>query len=233
MRTLSSFTWTSQLVRQDTPNQGSLSNGRGHLTADGDPTNNPPRIGGFRKWRLRRRNEGGATIVEFAIVLPLLILLMVGIMEIGLAFYDYLTIERATLEGVRTAAFTGTSRDADCAAVRNVVAAFPDGFVDRIDRIEIYKADANGDQLPGFTNIWRYNGGGPPRDCVTSWNVTELWPATSRQTVAGTSPGFPPLDIIGVRIRLDRRWITNFPPFTGTYRIDEHSILRMEPEVYE
>jgi Flp pilus assembly protein TadG len=34
-------------------------------------------------------------------VLPLLVLLMVGIMEVGVAFYDYLTIERATLEVTR------------------------------------------------------------------------------------------------------------------------------------
>jgi hypothetical protein len=178
------------------------------------------------------REESGATIVEFAVVLPLLILLMVGIMEVGVAFYDYLTIERATLEGARTAAFTGTVVDADCATVTSVVKALPSGFLDRVDRIEIYKADSNGDQLPGATNVWRHNGGADPEDCETGWTVAELWPATSRQTVAGTSPGAPPLDIIGIRIRMDRNWITGLPPFTGSYRIDEHSILRMEPEAY-
>lgn len=180
-----------------------------------------------------RQRDSGATLVEFAIVMPLLLLLMIGIMEVGVAFYEYLTIERATLEGVRTASFTGTTMDADCSTITNVVGALPGGFVDRIDRVEIFKADANGDQLPGATNIWRYTAGTDPLDCAAGWNTTELWPATSRQTIAGTSPGFPPLDIIGVRIRLDREWISNLPPFTGTYRIDEHSILRMEPEAYE
>ena len=70
-----------------------------------------------------RKRDSGATLVEFAIVMPLLLLLMIGIMEVGVAFYEYLTIERATLEGVRTAAFTGTTKDADCAAIRNAVAA--------------------------------------------------------------------------------------------------------------
>lgn len=157
---------------------------------------------------------------------------MVGIMEVGVAFYDYLTIERATLEGARTAAFTGTAVNADCATVHSVVNALPAGFLDRVDRIEIYQADSNGDQLPGATNVWRYNGGTDPKDCDAGWTVAELWPATSRQTVAGTSAGAPPLDIIGIRIRMDRNWITSLPPFTGSYRIDEHSILRMEPEAY-
>jgi hypothetical protein len=177
--------------------------------------------------------DDGATVVEFAVLLPLLVLLMVGIMEVGVAFYEYLTIERATIEGARTAAFTGTVVGADCATIDSVVDALPGGFLDRIDRVEIYKADANGDQLPGATNVWRYNSGGDPADCESGWTVNELWPATSRQTVAGTSPGAPPLDIIGIRIRMDRDWITNLPPFTGSYRIDEHSILRMEPEAYE
>jgi hypothetical protein len=179
---------------------------------------------------LRERNERGATIVEFAIVMPLLVLMMVGIMEIGVAFYDYLTIERATLEGVRTVSFTGTDPTADCAAVNNIVSELPGGFLDRIDRIEIYKADAAGNQLLASTNTWRYNGGADPLDCALSWIVVEQWQSIGRQTTAGPSA---PLDIAGVRILMDRDWITNFPPFSGSYTVDESSILRMEPEVFE
>ena len=180
--------------------------------------------------RLVRRNDHGATIVEFAIVMPLLLLLMIGILEVGVAFYDYLTIERATLEGVRTASFTGRAVDADCQTVKNVVTAFPGGFLDRVQQIEIYHADANGNQIIAQTNTWQYNGGIDPYDCAASWNVAEFWPSTGRQTVAGPSA---PLDIIGVRIRMDRNWISNFPPFTGSYTVDERSILRLEPEVFE
>jgi hypothetical protein len=179
--------------------------------------------------RLGTSNEGGATIVEFAIVMPLLLLLMIGIMEVGVAFYDYLTVEQASLEGVRTASFTGRSLDADCQTVTNVVATLPGGFLNRVQRIEIYHADTNGDQIIGQTNTWQYTGG-DPTDCVNNWAVTETWPAANRQTVAGPSA---PLDIIGVRIRMPRTWISNFPPFTGGYTIDQSSILRMEPEVFE
>jgi hypothetical protein len=179
--------------------------------------------------RLRERREEGATLVEFAIVMPLLLLLMIGIMEVGVAFYDYLTIERATLEGVRTASFTGDAIDADCQTITNIVTDLPGGFLDRITQIEIFHADAAGNQIPGETNIWQYLGP-TPTDCGTSWLKSQPWPATSRYTTAGPSR---PLDIIGVRIRMDRNWISNFPPFTGGYIIDEASILRMEPEVFE
>lgn len=161
--------------------------------------------------------------------MPLLVLLMIGIMEVGVAFYEYLTIEQATLEGVRTASFTGTDADADCTSIQNIVAFFPSGFLDRVQRIEIYRADQAGNQLLGQTNLWQYLGG-DPTDCVNNWSVIETWPSVNRQTVAGPTA---PLDIVGVRIRMPRSWITNFPPFTGGYIIDERSILRMEPEVFE
>lgn len=179
--------------------------------------------------RLQERRDKGATLVEFAIVMPLLLLLMIGIMEVGVAFYDYLTIERATLEGVRTASFTGDAIDADCQTITNIVTDLPGGFLDRITQIEIFHADTAGHQIPGETNIWQYLGP-DPIDCGTSWSKIQPWPATSRYTTAGPSR---PLDIIGVRIRMDRNWISNFPPFTGAYTIDEKSILRMEPEVFE
>ena len=173
--------------------------------------------------------DSGATLVEFAIVMPLLLLLMIGIMEVGVAFYDYLTVERATLEGVRTASFTGDAIDADCHTITNIVSDLPGGFLERITQIEIFHADANGNQIPGQTNIWQYLNG-DPADCINSWFTLPTWPSTSRYTTAGPSR---PLDIIGVRIRMDRNWISNFPPFTGGYTVDEASILRMEPEVFE
>ncbi len=180
--------------------------------------------------RLVKSHEGGATIVEFAIVMPLLLLLMIGIMEVGVAFYDYLSVEQATLEGVRTASFTGRALDADCQTVNNIVASLPNGFLDRLQRIEIYRADPSGNQIPGQTNTWQYNGGIDPYDCAASWIIAETWAATGRQTVAGPSA---PLDIIGVRLIMPRNWISNFPPFIGSYVVDEFSILRMEPEVFE
>ncbi|MDH5616912.1 MAG: pilus assembly protein [Acidimicrobiia bacterium] len=177
-----------------------------------------------------KKTDGGATIVEFAIVMPLLLLLMIGIMEVGVAFYDYLTVERSTLEGVRTASFTGDDLYADCLTINTIVDSFPGGFLDRVQQIEIYKFDpVTSQQDLSKTNIWQYLGG-DPTDCVNSWFTLQTWPSTVRYTTAGPSQ---PLDIIGVRIRMPRTWISNFPPFTGGYTIDEHSILRLEPEVFE
>jgi hypothetical protein len=55
-----------------------------------------------KKWRLRR-NEG-QSLVEVAMTLPLLLLMFVGLIEIGAALRDYLIVVNANREGTRFAA---------------------------------------------------------------------------------------------------------------------------------
>ena len=47
------------------------------------------------------RNQKGAAAVEFAIVLPLLLLLVFGMIEFGLLFYNKQVITNASREGAR------------------------------------------------------------------------------------------------------------------------------------
>lgn len=51
--------------------------------------------------RGRRRREGGASLVEFAFVLPLLLLLVFGMFEFGRVFYIQLTLQSAVREASR------------------------------------------------------------------------------------------------------------------------------------
>ncbi|MBN1487676.1 MAG: pilus assembly protein [Anaerolineae bacterium] len=56
------------------------------------------------KYQKLRRKEKGQSVVEFAMVVPLLILLMLGIAEVGYAFYSYMVLANANREAVRFAA---------------------------------------------------------------------------------------------------------------------------------
>ena len=47
------------------------------------------------------KSEKGAAAIEFAIVLPVLVLLIVGIMEFSILFYDQAVITNASREGAR------------------------------------------------------------------------------------------------------------------------------------
>jgi Flp pilus assembly protein TadG len=55
------------------------------------------------------RREGGQSFVEFAFVLPLLVLLVFGITQFGLAFHNYLAITDAARVAARAAAVKRTS----------------------------------------------------------------------------------------------------------------------------
>jgi len=50
---------------------------------------------------MKRRDQRGASVVEFAIILPLVVWLIFGIMEIGFVLYDKTMITHASREGAR------------------------------------------------------------------------------------------------------------------------------------
>src|SRR4051812_8535907 len=69
-----------------------------------------------KRLRARLRGERGATVVEFALILPLLIVLVLGIAEFGHAFQVSGTLSAAAREGVRVMALQN-----DPTAARNAV----------------------------------------------------------------------------------------------------------------
>lgn len=60
---------------------------------------------------MNRRNRGladrGAELVEFAIAMPLMLLLMAGIVDFGLLFQSYEVVNNAAREGARLAVLPG------------------------------------------------------------------------------------------------------------------------------
>ena len=59
--------------------------------------------------RLRRRRTGGQSLVEFALVFPIFIMLLAGMIDFGLGLYSYMTIINAAREGGRLGATNCTA----------------------------------------------------------------------------------------------------------------------------
>jgi Flp pilus assembly protein TadG len=55
------------------------------------------------------RNEKGQSLIEFAILLPLLLLLLMGILEFGLMLNAYLSINNSAREGARLGIVDGSN----------------------------------------------------------------------------------------------------------------------------
>lgn len=62
------------------------------------------------------KNEKGQALVEFAIILPILLLLIMGILQFGMLINNYLSLENSSREGARLGIVGGTNTD-----IQNIV----------------------------------------------------------------------------------------------------------------
>ena len=69
----------------------------------------------------RRRGERGAALVEFALAVPLLLVVIAGIVDFGFAFQRYEVITNAAREGARMATLPGYTDTAVDSYVRQYV----------------------------------------------------------------------------------------------------------------
>ena len=65
----------------------------------------------MRTIRAILKKKRGQAIVEFALILPVFILILLGIMEFGLVFHQYLVVTAASREGARVAALGGSDAE--------------------------------------------------------------------------------------------------------------------------
>jgi Flp pilus assembly protein TadG len=100
--------------------------------AEGEEGSPPERSRPEPPVRKRFRREGGATAVEFALIVPVLTIFVFGIIGFGLAFMQMQTIRGALREGGRAAA-TGASAD----EVQDHAYASALGAIDSAGNVEV------------------------------------------------------------------------------------------------
>ena len=76
----------------------------------------------FHKWR----NDQGGALVEFAIVMPLLLLLCFGIIEFGLVLYNKAVLTNASREGARVGIHydSSTGEYTPLSTIQNAILAY-------------------------------------------------------------------------------------------------------------
>lgn len=100
--------------------------------------------------RMRRRTaeDRGATLVEAAIVLPLLFLMIFGILEIGSALKSYSGAANAVRAGGRMASVAGNDADADRAILERIAREAAGVGEGEIEYIVIWHASSTGEVPP-------------------------------------------------------------------------------------
>lgn len=183
------------------------------------------------KWRKRHRDEEGVTLIETAMILPLLLLLALGAAEIGFLVVDYLTVTNAAREGARVGSAAGdyvdsvTGIDADDLIVEAVEQVACNLEYSTLQSVSVYKADANGDPIDPANALNEYTGTVHCSTAVIGLSCANgcPWAPSSRDR---TLPG---LDYLGVEVVFDHQPITGFIPLDVTYT--ERAVMRLEPNV--
>ena len=141
-----------------------------------------------------RKSEDGAELIEMAIVLPLLLLLIMGLVDFGFLFQRYVVLTNAAAEGARVAGLPGYS-NADATA--RVQAYATNGGVPgavNVATAPITFPRAGGGTWPGtqvtVTHVYTYQYIGPIAAIFggTGGTVTLTSRATVRHQVAAAGP---------------------------------------------
>jgi len=160
------------------------------------------------------RGERGQSVVEFIIIVPVVSMLLLVMLEFGLAFNHRLTVGYASREGARIGAALANGGATNCSVAdpalvdQQVIAATqrilksPGSpiVMGDVQQIRIYKADSAGRQIGSLVNVWTHTPGtgpdidpGPAVDPLDFTQATVAWPACGR--VNGSNP-----DSIGVAV---------------------------------
>lgn len=199
-----------------------------------------------RHRQARARGDRGTALAEFAIVVPLLGLLVAGIIEFGTAWRDSLTVTSSTRASARVVSNLGDERLADYEALLSLRAGLSTIEGITVEGVLIYDASA-ADGMP-HANCFDSNGD-PKADSVGNCNFytgTELetltaadfigttnclgapdaeWcPLTERETTLASG-----LSEAGVWVRVHRTWFTDMFPGDGV-TIEDKTVMNVEPE---
>ncbi len=190
--------------------------------------------------RFGRDRDRGAVLIEFALITPVLVLIMLGIFEYGNAWRQITSIERATQQGGRTVSSQANGRYADYETLRAIDAAMSGTSGLDVVRVVIWNANSN-DTVPpaclatpqsGLCNT--YTGsvltssstapfpGGSSTAPSCAGGVDASWCPVGRNRT-GSSP-----DRIGVHITAEYTPVTGLLPGPKV-TIERSAIYQIEP----
>ena len=163
----------------------------------------------------RTRGERGAVLVEAAICVPLVILLVFGVVEMGWLYFNHGTAQNMSVVGARSGSGQGNEAPADYEILRAVTGGSSGMSAASIQAVVVYRATGPDDRVPETCKTQSvddlcnfYTGAdlsldedqfgcvGPPGPATKKDN---FWCPTTRKTALTGSNGPP--DYLGVYVR--------------------------------
>ena len=178
---------------------------------------------------VERPSQRGQGLTEFAIVMPLLIILLLGVFDAGVLMFGVGTSDFAVGQGARVGAEAGNAVDADAQIIQVIQnTALHQPFV-QVKEIDIYKlnedpvtgkltADANGCASNPCLNKYDANG--------NQMTTPEPWASSTRNVTNGSS------DFIGVTIKYQYNWKSGILLTAAPLQLTATYTVRLEPQTY-
>ena len=196
--------------------------------------------------RRRDRRDRGATIVEFIVVLPLLLLLAIGTVEMSTGWVAHDRAQTAGAQAARVAAVSGARVEADRDLLVSLQAALPAELLANLDRVVVFKPSSLQGAIPlgcikavgstsdvGATGSCNsYSGATVRAVSPTSMAgfgggtsaIDRYWaPASRKDTLAG------PPDYVGVWVRTVHESTTG--GFFGDITLAKTTVFRIQPDL--
>jgi len=173
-----------------------------------------------------RRGDRGAVAVEAALVTPIFVLLLFGIIEFGMFFKDYLAVSSASRAGVRIASaeprIATYADDAAAAVLQEGSALNPN----RIEEIWVYDADSNGYPVGGtsdFTSCSKCVKYHYDSSTETMKKYSDSWPAITQNACAKDVNR----DSVGIYVQYTYNSVTGL--IFEAVGIRDHTVMSLEP----
>jgi hypothetical protein len=189
--------------------------------------------------------QRGQAVAEFALVMPLLFAIILGVFEFGVAFAANIGVNRAAQSAALMASEAGSIRGADCLILDEIEKAIlpPNHHANILDvRVEL--TDFRGDTIYG-ANHWVRSGSttcnvADKLELTLPYTlVSETYPDTQRCNAlsgcAAMTPARNSVDNIAVVVSYRHDWITPLGgslPLNGDgtgWEFEQRTVFRMEP----
>jgi Flp pilus assembly pilin Flp len=171
-------------------------------------------------------DAGGATIVEFALILPVMCAMLVGVVDLGYRSYVSSIVQGALHEAARMGTVGGISNDAIAARVRSRLRDFSRNATITVTTRSY--ADFSGVRTPETITqdtvpLGQYNAG----DCYQDFNGNQQFDLDRGRTGMGNAE-----DVVYFEVRMVYPRIVpvgNMFGWSDTVTIDQNTVLRNQP----
>ena len=184
----------------------------------------------------RRRSERGASLLEAAIASVVVMSVIFGVIEFGLAFKDYLSMSAAVRDAARVASTYGTTTATDYTILQSIKTRMPAVSTTQIQAVVVFKAANASSTITSVNSTCMTASVANVCNFYTSTDIARpssdftgasgapdgSWPPSARKDKLSGPP-----DYVGVWVKISHTGLTGFLSLSKNYT--DQVIMRIEP----